>query len=162
MKKIIIIHLAVLLLISVVVNVVLFNKMISNDKSKYFKTIVPDNKSLHDGKIEISNVINVKNNDYYVFASHYEPNMPGNWHIHPNGQILYVTGGEGYYQEEGKQLETIKEGDLIETQPNVKNWHGSQKNNYLDVIVLSKNLSKPLQQMEPVDMEYYNNIDTGI
>lgn len=33
----------------------------------------------------------------------FEPGCRNNWHIHHNGfQILLVTGGEGWYQEEGK------------------------------------------------------------
>lgn len=35
----------------------------------------------------------------------FEPECRNNWHIHRNGfQILLVTGGEGWYQEEGLNL----------------------------------------------------------
>lgn len=33
----------------------------------------------------------------------FEPSCRNNWHIHRDGyQLLLVTGGEGWYQEEGK------------------------------------------------------------
>lgn len=32
----------------------------------------------------------------------FEPGTRNNWHIHDGGQILLVTGGSGYFQEEGK------------------------------------------------------------
>lgn len=36
----------------------------------------------------------------------FEPACRNNWHIHTEGyQILLVTGGEGWYQEEGKEAQ---------------------------------------------------------
>lgn len=32
-----------------------------------------------------------------------EPDARNNWHNHPGGQILLVTSGKGYYQEEGNR-----------------------------------------------------------
>ncbi|MDP4157708.1 MAG: cupin domain-containing protein, partial [Bacillota bacterium] len=40
----------------------------------------------------------------------FEPGARNNWHRHPGGQILLVTAGKGYYQEEGKPAHVIKEG----------------------------------------------------
>ena len=37
----------------------------------------------------------------------FEPGARNNWHKHPGGQILLVTGGIGYYQEEGKLARII-------------------------------------------------------
>ena len=38
----------------------------------------------------------------------FEPGCRNNWHVHRadkgGGQILLVTAGEGYYQEEGKRI----------------------------------------------------------
>jgi len=38
-----------------------------------------------------------------------------NWYKHLGGQILLVTGGKGYYQEESKSVQIIKEGDIVKT-----------------------------------------------
>ena len=47
------------------------------------------------------------------------------WHTHPAGQVLIVTAGSGYVQEEGGQKREIKPGDVIWTPPGVKHWHGA-------------------------------------
>jgi quercetin dioxygenase-like cupin family protein len=39
-----------------------------------------------------------------------EPGARNNWHKHPGGQILLVTGGKGYFREEGKPVQMIQEG----------------------------------------------------
>ncbi|WP_443945128.1 cupin domain-containing protein [Pedobacter sp. AW1-32] len=43
-----------------------------------------------------------------------EPGARNNWHTHPGAeQILYVTDGEGFYQQEGKRNQLIKKGDVV-------------------------------------------------
>jgi quercetin dioxygenase-like cupin family protein len=46
-------------------------------------------------------------------------------HTHPAGQILIVTAGTGWVQEEGGEKREIKPGDVIWTPPGVKHWHGA-------------------------------------
>lgn len=61
----------------------------------------------------------------------FEPGCRNNWHIHHadknGGQILLVTKGEGWYQEEGKKARKLKPGDIVNIPPNVKHWHGASK-----------------------------------
>lgn len=61
----------------------------------------------------------------------FEPACRNNWHIHHatkgGGQILLVTGGEGWYQEEGKAAQSLKPGDVVVIPANVKHWHGAKK-----------------------------------
>lgn len=78
--------------------------------------------------------------------------------IHPKGQILYVTGGNGYYQEENGPLRKIKAGDLIVTKPNIKSWHGSTKDSQLELIAISNYSDKMIDWLEPVNTEEYNSI----
>src|ERR1700681_575070 len=33
------------------------------------------------------------------------------WHIHPAGQVLLITEGLGYYQENGKLIQIVHKGD---------------------------------------------------
>jgi quercetin dioxygenase-like cupin family protein len=47
------------------------------------------------------------------------------WHTHPAGQILIVTAGTGWVQEEGGEKREAKPGDVIWTPPGVKHWHGA-------------------------------------
>jgi quercetin dioxygenase-like cupin family protein len=60
-----------------------------------------------------------------VYNVTFEPKARNNWHKHPGGQILLVTGGKGYYQEEGKPARLLKAGDVVKISPNVKHWHGA-------------------------------------
>src|SRR5215213_2562898 len=40
----------------------------------------------------------------------FEPGCRNNWHIHRDGfQLLLVTGGEGWYQEQGKSAQFLKD-----------------------------------------------------
>lgn len=43
----------------------------------------------------------------------FEPGARSSWHTH-GGMIILGTGGVGYYQEEGKPAQIIREGDVIE------------------------------------------------
>ncbi|MGH8263038.1 MAG: cupin domain-containing protein [Steroidobacteraceae bacterium] len=47
------------------------------------------------------------------------------WHTHPIGQILIVTSGMGWVQEEGGEKREIKPGAVIWTPPRVKHRHGA-------------------------------------
>jgi 4-carboxymuconolactone decarboxylase len=49
----------------------------------------------------------------------FDPKARTNWHLHPTGQILLITGGTGYYQEKGSPKRIIKKGDVINCPPNV-------------------------------------------
>ena len=47
-------------------------------------------------------------------------------HIHhKGGQILLVTGGRGWYQEDGKPARALAAGDVVNIPPEVKHWHGA-------------------------------------
>ena len=59
----------------------------------------------------------------------FEPACRNFWHIHEakkdGGQLLIVTYGRGYYQEEGKEAVELLPGDSIYIKPGVKHWHGA-------------------------------------
>lgn len=89
----------------------------------------------------------------------FEPGSRNHWHTHPGGQILLVSGGEGWYQEEGKKAQKIKEGDIIKISENIKHWHGATKDSYLVHLAISTNTQKGIVEwLEPVDEEYYQNL----
>lgn len=51
----------------------------------------------------------------------FELGCRNNWHIHHDGfQILLVTGGEGWYQEEGQPARHLTSGDVVVTHDGVK------------------------------------------
>ncbi len=41
-----------------------------------------------------------------------------------------VTGGRGWYQEEGKPARELKAGDVVNIPPEVKHWHGAAKDSW--------------------------------
>ena len=51
------------------------------------------------------------------------------WHTHPVGQLLVVTDGQGWVQEEGQSRREIKAGDVVWIGPGVKHWHGAAQTN---------------------------------
>lgn len=89
----------------------------------------------------------------------FEPGARNNWHIHPGGQILLVTGGKGYYQEEGKPVQIIKKGDVIKVPPGAKHWHGATPDSWLSHLAIVTNPQGGMVEwLEPVTDEYYNKL----
>ncbi|WP_206512971.1 cupin domain-containing protein [Larkinella soli] len=79
------------------------------------------------------------------------------WHKHPNGQILVVTQGTGYYQEKGKPIRIIRQGESVDIAPQVVHWHGAGPNGRLTHIAIIPNVSRggAVNWMQPVtDQEY--------
>ena len=93
----------------------------------------------------------------------FEPGCRNNWHIHHStsggGQILICVEGEGWYQEEGKEAQSLKPGDVITIPANVKHWHGAKKDSWfshLAVEVPGENTSN--EWLEKVEDEEYNKL----
>ena len=92
----------------------------------------------------------------------FEPGARNNWHKHPGGQLLLVTGGKGYFQEEGKQAQVIREGDVVRINPNVKHWHGAVPDSWLVHIAVITNPQKgDAVWLEPVKDEEYKKLKTN-
>jgi quercetin dioxygenase-like cupin family protein len=68
----------------------------------------------------------------------FEPGCRNAWHIHHakkgGGQLLLCVAGEGWYQEEGKEAISLKEGSVVIIPPNVKHWHGAKQDSYFSHI----------------------------
>lgn len=77
------------------------------------------------GQSYLSMLVNEPDVNVGVGNVTFEPGCRNNWHIHHAGyQILLVTGGEGWYQEEGKAAQHLVPGDVIVTKDGIKHWHG--------------------------------------
>ena len=89
----------------------------------------------------------------------FEPGCRNNWHRHPGGQILLVTGGRGWYQEDGKEAHELKAGDVMKIPPNVKHWHGAAKDSWFVHLSVETNVQAgPAEWFEPVNDEEYNKL----
>ena len=90
----------------------------------------------------------------------FEPGCHNNWHRHPGGQILLVTGGRGWYQEDGKEARELRCGDVVKVLANVKHWHGAAKDSwFVHLSVETNSLAGPAEWLEPVKEEYYNKLE---
>ena len=93
----------------------------------------------------------------------FEPGCRNHWHIHRaesgGGQILLVTGGRGWYQEEGRPARALKAGDVVNIPANVKHWHGAARDSWFShvaVEVPGENASN--EWLEPVDQAEYDRL----
>ncbi|MBC1370103.1 cupin domain-containing protein [Listeria welshimeri] len=129
-------------------NSVIFDKgeLITNDYfigNAYLKMLVPEDTVYN---CPIGNVT-------------FEPGARNNWHIHYGGQILLVTGGTGYYQEEGQPAKLLKEGDVVTIPKDVKHWHGATKDSWFVHLAISTNVELGgTTWLEPVSDEHYDKL----
>lgn len=96
-----------------------------------------------------------------LFNVTFEPGCRNNWHIHHadkgGGQILICTAGEGWYQEEGKEAQELREGFVVVIPQGVKHWHGAKKDSWFSHISLEVPAENPSNEwLEPVTDEVYN------
>jgi quercetin dioxygenase-like cupin family protein len=86
----------------------------------------------------------------------FEPGARSAWHTHPAGQVLIVTSGAGWVQEEGGEKREIKPGDVIWTPPRVKHWHGATATNSMSHIAITNMFNgKNVDWLEKVSDEQY-------
>ncbi|WP_313383947.1 cupin domain-containing protein [Chishuiella sp.] len=88
----------------------------------------------------------------------FEPKSRTNWHSHPGGQTLLVTDGIGYHQIEGKPVEIIRKGDVINVDKNVKHWHGGSIDCGMTHIAISIDHEEhPSEWFQLVSEDEYNS-----
>jgi quercetin dioxygenase-like cupin family protein len=89
---------------------------------------------------------------------YFEPGARSNWHVHPAGQILIITGGVGYHQVKGQPRQTIRKGDVVKCPPGVLHWHGASPDTGLQQLYIVPNTEKGIVQWkQPVTDEEYHN-----
>ena len=89
----------------------------------------------------------------------FEPGCRNHWHRHPGGQILLITGGRGWYQEEGIEARELHPGDTVRIPPNAKHWHGAAKDSPLTHLSIETNCQAgPVEWLEPVSDEEYTKL----
>lgn len=55
----------------------------------------------------------------------FTPGARTHWHHHERGQILQITGGEGYVCAAGGAPQLVRAGDIVWTPPGERHWHGA-------------------------------------
>ena len=89
----------------------------------------------------------------------FEPGARTKWHKHVGGyQILLVTAGEGWYQQEGEEPRKLHAGDVAVARNGVKHWHGAAADSWLSHIVVNAGEAvwgDPVTDEEYPDSEKY-------
>ncbi|PUE64851.1 cupin domain-containing protein [Arcobacter lacus] len=93
----------------------------------------------------------------------FEPGCRNNWHIHHaktgGGQILICTAGEGWYQKDGEEAVSLKEGSVVYISTGAKHWHGAKKDSWFSHISVEVPGTETSNKwLEPVSDEYYNSL----
>lgn len=87
----------------------------------------------------------------------FKPGARSNWHIHPYGQLLIITEGEGRVQQWGEQIQAVHSGDLVWFPAGVKHWHGAAPGSLMSHYGIQEELDgSPVTWMEKVTDEQYN------
>lgn len=95
--------------------------------------------------------------DTQVYDVIFEPSARTFWHSHPGGQILLVTSGKGYYQEEGKPARLLKPGDVVAIPPDIVHWHGASPESQFVHLGMSTQVHLgPAEWFGPVTDEEYD------
>ena len=77
------------------------------------------------------------------------------WHKHPGGQILLVTDGVGYYQEQGQPKKILRKGDVIKCPANLPHWHGASADTaFVQVAITNRHLGETVWLHEVTEEEY--------
>lgn len=89
----------------------------------------------------------------------FAPGARNSWHSHPGGQILLITAGRGWYQEEGKPAQEILPGTVIHIPANVKHWHGAATDSWFSHLAFElPGENNSTEWLEPVTDNEYNNL----
>lgn len=106
-------------------------------------------------------VTNVDNLDCVIGKVTFEPTARTNWHRHSSGQILMVTSGVGYYQEKGKPIQIIREGDVVRVAKGVDHWHGASHSSSMTHTAIVPDAERDKTEwLKPVTDEEFNK-DSG-
>ncbi|MFD1990443.1 cupin domain-containing protein [Paenibacillus nicotianae] len=85
----------------------------------------------------------------------FAPGARNNWHAHHVGQVLLVTGGQGWYQAEGQPAQLLQTGDVVNIPPNVKHWHGATKDSWFVHLAMTPGET---DWLEPVEDEWFDQL----
>jgi quercetin dioxygenase-like cupin family protein len=81
-----------------------------------------------------------------VNAVHFTPGAHTAWHSHALGQTLYVTEGEGRVQSRGREIVSIRTGDVVRTPAEEEHWHGAAPDHFMSHLSITEgvgNSDKP-------------------
>jgi quercetin dioxygenase-like cupin family protein len=66
-----------------------------------------------------------RDGDLNALGVMFEPGARTDWHVHPDGQVLYVTAGAGFVQRRDGLTAKVSAGDVVYAPPGEVHWHGA-------------------------------------
>ncbi|GAB5533136.1 MAG: hypothetical protein Roseis3KO_49130 [Roseivirga sp.] len=94
--------------------------------------------------------------DYNITEASFRANSTLDWHKHQTAQVIIVVGGEGYYQERGKEPMIMKKGDVIKCEKDIEHWHTSSADKAVSYIAIYG--KEPTVWTEKLTREYYETV----
>lgn len=67
----------------------------------------------------------------------FEPGARTHWHRHADGQVLYVTHGEGRVRSRDGTGGVIAAGDIVHIAPGEEHWHGAGPGTFMLHLAIS-------------------------
>lgn len=73
--------------------------------------------------------------------------------------MLICTAGEGWYQEEGKEAQSLTPGTVVVIPEGVKHWHGAKKDSWFSHIAFDVPGEEASNEwLEPLTDEEYDRL----
>ena len=116
------------------------------------------------GQSYLNPLVDIEDANIFLANVTFEPGCRNNWNVHNaksgGGQVLICTAGEGWYQEDGCDAQSLRPGVVVNIRPGVKHWHGAKKDSWFShVAVEVPGEDSSTEWMEPVDDEEYNKLE---
>lgn len=77
------------------------------------------------GKVQFGQLSHVSEEALNALAVAFGAGARTDWHWHPDGQVLYITDGDGLVQTEAGETIRVSAGDVVYAPPNEVHWHGA-------------------------------------
>lgn len=126
------------------------------DTSIFPKGFVAPNTDDYTGTVWL-NGLSMEDNvfPFSVMLATFAPGSRLRWHIHPEGQILLIIKGTGYYMERGKPGRIVHKGDIIICTPGVAHTHMAAPNSSFAYIGIE---GRGIKWLQRVTDEEYNSV----
>lgn len=103
------------------------------------------------GQSYLQMLVNDPDIDINIGNVTFAPACRNNWHIHHGYQVILVTGGQGWVQEEGQEAKLLVPGDVVVCHDGVKHWHGATKDSWFSHIAVTKGETEWFGEVENYD-----------
>ncbi|MGN6431431.1 MAG: (R)-mandelonitrile lyase [Gaiellaceae bacterium] len=69
---------------------------------------------------------------------HFAPGARTAWHVHPNGQTIWVIEGICYCQARSGEIDVLRPGDRAFFEPGEEHWHGATPTTFMTHLAIQE------------------------